>query len=278
MPELPEVEVTARGLTRGLQGREVQDARVHERRLRWPVTAGLAGRLRGQRLAFVGRRGKYLLWHFPSGVLISHLGMSGSWRLHEGGAAVRERHDHVEIEFRGRGTVLARYNDPRRFGALLWHPASRGNVLDHPLLSALGIEPFDPQFDGRYLLATLRGLRAPVKQVLLAGRAVVGVGNIYATECLFEARIHPAARAGSLGRVRCERLARSVRHVLGRAIDAGGSTLRDFSHVDGIAGDYTVQALAYDREGMPCPRCGTGIRRIVQGARASYFCPRCQRA
>jgi len=279
MPELPEVEVTARGLEQSLAGSEVAAVRVHERRLRWPVTAGLAKRLQGQRLLSVGRRGKYLLWRFPDGVLLCHLGMSGSWRLLPGVAPGREPHDHLEIDFSGGagGRVQARYNDPRRFGAVLWHANARGDVLAHPLLASLGIEPFDPAFGGPLLRAGLRGLRAPVKQALLAGKVVVGVGNIYASEALFAARIHPQARAGALGDERCARLAQAVRGILGQAIAAGGSTLRDFSHVDGLAGEYTVRALVYGREGEPCHRCGAAIRRIVQGARATYYCPSCQR-
>jgi formamidopyrimidine-DNA glycosylase len=268
------VEVTARALSERLGGAEVESVLVHERRLRWPVTPGLARHLAGERLDHVGRRGKYLLWRFPRGVLVSHLGMSGCWRLVEGTPPPRETHDHIEIRL---GGVTARYNDPRRFGALLWHPDRDGDVLQHRLLAGLGCEPFDPAFGGGHLRSQLRGLRAPIKQALLAGRAVVGVGNIYASECLFLAGIHPATPAGSLGPARCARLAQAVRDVLGRAIEAGGSTLRDFSHVDGIAGSYTVQSLVYGRGGEPCQRCGTAIARIVQGARATYFCPRCQR-
>jgi len=274
MPELPEVEVTARSLDGALRGARVEEVRVRERRLRWPVPTRIAGAMRGERLEGVGRRGKYLLWRFAAGTALSHLGMSGTWRLVPRDGALPARHDHVEIGF---GTQVAVFNDPRRFGALLWHPAGHGDVLDHPLLAGLGIEPFDPAFGGACLRRSLRGLRAPIKQVLLAGRAVVGVGNIYATESLFEARIHPAAPAGSLGAARCDRLAAAIQGVLERAIRAGGSTLRDFSGVDGIAGAYTVQALAYGREGEPCPRCARPLRRIVQGARATYYCPRCQR-
>jgi len=181
------------------------------------------------------------------------------------------------VEMAADGSV-ARFNDPRRFGALLWHPHGAGDVLGHPLLAGLGLEPLGPLFTGLALFEGTRGRRGPIKQVLLAGDVVVGVGNIYATESLFAARIHPRTAAGRLGRARCERLAQAIGTVLRRAIAAGGSTLRDFSHTDGVTGRYTEFAQAYGRAGLPCPRCGTAIARIVQGQRATYYCPRCQRA
>ena len=275
MPELPEVEVTARALAQRFDGRAVQEVRIHDHRLRWPVPRALPGKVRGQRIERIGRRGKYLLWHLSDGALISHLGMSGSWRIHEDGAVPpRERHDHVEIRSDG---AVARFNDPRRFGALLWHAGAGDAVLAHPLLADLGIEPFDERFGGRWLWEATRGRRVAIKQVLLAGKAVVGVGNIYATESLYHARIHPETEAGRIGPARYERLAAAIRAVLGTAITVGGSTLRDFSSVEGVAGRYTEFAQAYDRAGVPCARCGTPIRRLVQGQRATYFCPRCQR-
>jgi formamidopyrimidine-DNA glycosylase len=275
MPELPEVEVTARALAQRFDGRRVDAVRIHDARLRWRVPKSLPGAVAGQRIDHIGRRGKYLLWHLPAGVLISHLGMSGSWRIHESGRVPpREPHDHVELECDG---AVARLNDPRRFGALLWHARAQGDVLQHPLLAPLGIEPFDPDFGGDWLFAATRGRRSAIKQVLLAGRDVVGVGNIYATESLFTARIHPQAEAGRIARVRYQRLAAAIRQVLARAIEAGGATLRDFSSTAGVAGRYTDFAQAYGREGLPCPRCGTPIRRLVQGQRATYLCPRCQR-
>jgi formamidopyrimidine-DNA glycosylase len=276
MPELPEVEVTARALARRFEGRRIDAVRVHDSRLRWKVPRDLGAALAGQRIERIARRGKYLLWYLPGGVLICHLGMSGSWRVYEAAAApARQRHDHLELFCDG---AVARLNDPRRFGAVLWHPRARGDALLHPLLASLGMEPFDPRFDGDLLFRATRGRRIAVKQMLLGGRVVVGVGNIYATESLFAARIHPAAQAGRIGRARYARLADSIRAVLQRAIEAGGSTLRDFSDTQGVEGSYTEHAQAYDRAGQPCPRCGTPIRRLVQGQRATYFCPRCQRA
>jgi formamidopyrimidine-DNA glycosylase len=276
MPELPEVEVTARALAQRFDGRRVESVRVHNHRLRWPVPRALPAHVAGQPIDHVGRRGKYLLWHLPSGVLISHLGMSGSWRIHEPGQVPpRQTHDHIEVLCDG---AVARFNDPRRFGALLWHANGDGAVLAHPLLAGLGIEPFDPRFNGQWLWEAGRGRRLAIKQVLLGGKAVVGVGNIYATESLYHARIHPETEAGRISRARYDRLAAAILQVLGQAIAVGGSTLRDFSSVEGVAGRYTEFAQAYERAGLPCARCGTPIRRAVQGQRASYFCPRCQRA
>jgi formamidopyrimidine-DNA glycosylase len=275
MPELPEVEVTAQALSARFDGRRVERVKIHDPRLRWRIPRSLAAQVSGQRIDHIGRRGKYLLWHLPSGVLISHLGMSGSWRIHESGQIPpRSLHDHVELECDG---AVARLNDPRRFGALLWHARANGDVLGHPLLASLGIEPFDPAFGGEWLYAATRGRRSAIKQVLLAGKDVVGVGNIYAAESLFEARIHPLTEAGRIARVRYARLAAAIRRVLAQAIEAGGSTLRDFSSTEGLAGRYTEYAQAYGRDRQPCPRCGTPIRRIVQGQRATYFCPHCQR-
>jgi len=276
MPELPEVEVTARALARRFDGRRVQAVRIYNRQLRWGITRSLASAVTGQRIEHVSRRGKYLLWRLQSGVIISHLGMSGSWRLHEAGRApARGPHDHVELQCDD--GAIARLNDPRRFGALLWHANAGGDVLRHRLLVGLGMEPFDPRFDGAWLFRATRGRRCAIKHVLLDGKTVVGVGNIYATECLFAARIHPQAQAGRIARRRYVRLALAIQAVLARAIELGGSTLRDFTGTDGIDGRYTDFAQAYGRAGLPCPRCATPIRRLLQGQRASYFCPRCQR-
>jgi formamidopyrimidine-DNA glycosylase len=279
MPELPEVEVTRRALAPYVEGLAVQAVRVRDRRLRWPVPARLGRTLAGRPLLTLDRRAKYLLWRFEHGTLISHLGMSGSWRLHLDAPPVPGAHDHADIEFSvaSGSTRIARLTDPRRFGALLWHPSGRGDLARHPLLVHLGLEPFDPRFDAVYLHAATRGRRTAIKQVLLSGDVVVGVGNIYASESLFRAQIHPALAAGRLSPVRCERLVEAVRAVLAEAIEAGGSTLRNFIGADGAAGYFTLSARVYDRAGQPCTVCGTPIRRLLQGQRATFFCPRCQR-
>jgi len=280
MPELPEVEVTRRALAPYLEGFTVQAVRVRDRRLRWPVPARLGQTLAGRPLLALDRRAKYLLWRFDHGTLISHLGMSGSWRLHLEGAPRPGAHDHADIEFAAATGArrIARLTDPRRFGALLWHPSRRGDLARHPLLAHLGLEPFDPRFDAAYLHAATRGRRTAIKQVLLSGAVVVGVGNIYASECLFRAQIHPMMAASRLGLARCERLVPAVRAVLAEAIEAGGSTLRNFIGADGSPGYFTaVGAQVYDRAGLACKVCGTPIRRLLQGQRATFFCPHCQR-
>jgi len=276
MPELPEVEVTRRALAPLVEGERVLAVIVRDRRLRWPVPARLASILRGQRVERLDRRGKYLLWRFAHGTLISHLGMSGSWRVHIGSAPPAGRHDHVDIAITGRRPSVLRLTDPRRFGALLWHPRRFGDAGRHPLLSRLGLEPFDPSFSADAVYRHTRGRRAAIKQVLLAGDLVVGVGNIYASETLFRARIDPRLAAHRLTAAHCERIVTAVRAVLAEAIDVGGSTLRDFVGADGAEGYFMLDAFVYGRGGMPCRVCGTPIRRIVQGSRATYFCPRCQ--
>jgi len=275
MPELPEVEVTRRALLPAAESERVESVVIREFRMRWPVPRDLPQQLTGKRIERLLRRGKYLLWEFGHGTLISHLGMSGAWRLWPSDAVPPPRaHDHVDIVL---SRWVLRLTDPRRFGALLWHPASAGPVAEHPLLASLGMEPFDPRFGGSVLHAGTRGRAAPIKQVLLAGHIVVGVGNIYASEALFRAGINPRLPARRLGRARCKRLALAVQQVLGEAIRVGGSTLRDFVSAAGDEGYFMLDAAVYEREGAPCRRCGTTIRRIVQGQRSTYYCPACQR-
>ncbi|MGE5336231.1 MAG: bifunctional DNA-formamidopyrimidine glycosylase/DNA-(apurinic or apyrimidinic site) lyase [Gemmatimonadota bacterium] len=276
MPELPEVEVTRRALAPFVEGERVREVVLRERRLRWPVPASLTEVLKGRRIERLDRRGKYLLWRFAHGTLISHLGMSGSWRVLLGTVPAAGTHDHVDIVLVGRRSRVIRLTDPRRFGAVLWHPARMGDVERHPLLAHLGPEPFDPRFDAAHVHRHTRGKRAAIKQVLLAGEIVVGVGNIYASESLFRAGIDPRLPALRLSRQRCARLVAAVRAVLSEAIAVGGSTLRDFVGADGNEGYFMLEAFVYGRAGRPCRVCGTTVRRLVQGQRATYFCPRCQ--
>lgn len=274
MPELPEVEVVRRGLAPALTGATVAEVVVREPRLRWPIPPDLARRLRGRQIESIGRRGKYLLFGFGSGTLIVHLGMSGVLR-HLGQAPPAGRHDHVDLQT-DRGVL--RYTDPRRFGAMLWHDSVHGAVLTHPLLAGLGVEPLEPGFDGEVLFRGSRQRRVSVKQWLLAGHEVVGVGNIYASESLFRARIRPTARAGRLSRQQCMRLAVAIRETLAEAIGRGGSTLRDFVGADGEGGYFQIDARVYGRAGEPCRVCATPIRLLRQQQRATYFCPVCQPA
>jgi formamidopyrimidine-DNA glycosylase len=269
MPELPEIEVTCRGIAPQLVGRTIAMVTVREPRLRWPITNAVRS-LAGRAVRAITRRGKYLLFDCGDGHLILHLGMSGSLRLLAPGTPPG-KHDHFDLEFDGK---LLRLRDPRRFGAVLW---TAQPPEEHPLLRHLGVEPLSRALDGPRLHALTRGYRTAIKQFLMDGRRIVGVGNIYASESLFLAAIHPRTRAGVLSAQRSARLAHAVKDTLRAAIRAGGSSLRDFVGSDGVYGCFQRRAWVYGREGQKCRRCGAQIRRIVQGQRATYYCPGCQR-
>ena len=270
MPELPEVETTRQGLLPRLQGHTLRHIVVRNPRLRWPVPDDLEARLAGRTLQSLDRRGKYLLFDFGAGTQIVHLGMSGSLRF-AGPDEPAALHDHVDWLFDD-GTIL-RLRDPRRFGAVLW----TDDVARHPLLAHLGPEPLTPAFDAAWLHAHCRRRNAAIKQVIMDAGVVVGVGNIYASESLFHAGIRPATAARRLSRPACERLVTAIKHVLTAAIAAGGSSLRDYVDSSGELGYFQLQTRVYDRAGLPCKTCATPIRRIVQGQRASFYCPVCQR-
>lgn len=276
MPELPEVEVTRRGIEPWVAGRRVERVEVRTPALRWPVPASLAATLKGRTVRHVARRGKYLLFEVDDGWFIVHLGMTGTLRVlrNQPKLPAAAKHDHVDWIF---DEFILRFRDPRRFGAVLWHPRDAGDVLGHPLLADLGVEPFTPAFDGALLFRKTRGRKVSVKQALLAGDIVVGVGNIYASESLFRAGIRPTTPAGRVSLARYELLADAVRAVLASAIEKGGSTLRDFVGSNGESGYFQLEYFVYDRAGEPCRVCGTPIRQIVQGQRSTYYCPRCQR-
>ncbi len=270
MPELPEVETTRQGLSPRLQGRMLRRIVVRNPHLRWPVPDDLDARLSGLTLQSLGRRGKYLLFDFGAATQIVHLGMSGSLRI-AGPDEPAALHDHVDWLFDD-GSVL-RLRDPRRFGAVLW----TDDAAQHPLLAHLGPEPLTPAFDAAYLHARCQRRNAAIKQVIMDAHVVVGVGNIYASESLFHAGIRPATAARRLSRPASERLVAAIRKVLTAAIAAGGSSLRDYVQSSGELGYFQLQTRVYDREGLPCKVCATPIRRIVQGQRASFYCPSCQR-
>ncbi|AJE17077.1 bifunctional DNA-formamidopyrimidine glycosylase/DNA-(apurinic or apyrimidinic site) lyase [Stutzerimonas balearica] len=270
MPELPEVETTRRGIAPHLLGQTIERVVVRDRRLRWPIPEDLDARLSGQRIEAVERRAKYLLIRVQSGTLIAHLGMSGSLRLVPAELPAA-KHEHVDILL-GSGQAL-RYTDPRRFGALLWSELP----LEHPLLASLGPEPLDEGFDGRRLYELSRGRSMAVKPFIMDNAVVVGVGNIYASEALFAAGIDPRRPAGGISRARYERLAAEIRRILAMAIERGGTTLRDFVGGDGKPGYFQQELFVYGRGGAFCKQCGSTLREVRLGQRASVYCGRCQR-
>ncbi len=270
MPELPEVETTRRGIAPHIEGRAIRGVTVRETRLRWPVPVAALDALTGTAVTAVDRRAKYLLLRTARGTVMLHLGMSGSLRVvaPDTPAAI---HDHVDILFEG--DACLRLRDPRRFGSVLWFDAEAPLPA---LLAGLGPEPLDAAFDGDYLYERSRGRRRSVKDFIMDGRIVVGVGNIYAAEALFEAGIHPARAAGRIGRARYRALAQAIKRILGEAIEQGGTTLRDFTSASGAPGYFRISLAVYGRAGAPCRHCGTTLRTRRLGQRATVYCPRCQ--
>lgn len=270
MPELPEVETTRRGIAPHLEGHTVSDVVVRQPRLRWPVPRGLRKTLAGRELMLVERRAKYLLLRFAAGTLIIHLGMSGSLRVLPADTPP-EPHDHLDIVF---GPICLRLRDPRRFGAVLWH---RGDLTSHPLIAHLGPEPLSNAFDTDHLARAARGRKLAIKQLIMDGKVVVGVGNIYANEALYRAGIHPLRAAGRIGRARLERLVAAIKAVLAAAIEQGGTTLRDFQREDGRPGYFAQELAVYGRAGLPCPGCGAPLKEVRVGQRSTVYCSHCQR-
>ena len=283
MPELPEVEVTRRGIEPGVVGRRIDGVVVRQSSLRRAVPATLGETLTGLVIETVRRRGKFILIDCSAadsagraGTLLVHLGMTGTLRVMPAATPVRP-HDHVDLVL---GDRVLRFNDPRRFGLVIWHAGADGPVLGSTHFRKLGVEPFSEDFDvargGRLLHRKSRGRSVAIKSFLLAGEAVVGVGNIYASESLFRARIDPRTAAGRIALPRYVRLAEAIRETLAAAIAKGGSTLRDFVGADGASGYFQADYFVYDRTGLPCRVCTTPIRAIRQGQRSTFFCPHCQ--
>ncbi|AZN37377.1 bifunctional DNA-formamidopyrimidine glycosylase/DNA-(apurinic or apyrimidinic site) lyase [Iodobacter ciconiae] len=270
MPELPEVETTLRGITSHIEGVVIKDIIIRQAKLRWPIPADLAQTLKGREIINVSRRAKYLLFNFEHGTLIIHLGMSGNLRvLTETFPA--EKHDHFDLVL-ANGKRL-RYRDPRRFGACLWQAAEKGL---HPLLQKLGPEPLSEQFNTDYLLSANSSRKIAIKLAMMDNHTVVGVGNIYAAESLFRAKINPNRAANSLNAQESAQLIDAIKATLGDAIIAGGSTLRDYVDSDGKAGYFQLSAFVYGRAGMPCRICKSEIKQIRQGQRSTFYCPYCQ--
>jgi len=279
LPELPEVETTLRGIKPALTGHVIDEVIVRNASLRWPVPETVQRAL-GRRVSNCRRRAKYLLVELktddpardvPTGGILIHLGMSGSLRICDRDDPPR-KHDHVDIVLDSGKCI--RFNDPRRFGVFTWWDTP---AHDHKLLRNLGPEPLSGDFSGEHLWKASRGRRGAVKNFIMDGKIVVGVGNIYASEALFMAGIHPSRAAGRISATRYAALAATIRDVLSHAIRRGGTTLRDFVNSEGNPGYFAQELLVYEREGLPCFQCTAPVRRKVIGQRSSYYCPRCQR-
>jgi formamidopyrimidine-DNA glycosylase len=270
MPELPEVEITRRGLM-PLVNHIVNNVVIRNASMRWPIPSHLTETLKDQKIVSINRRAKYILVNFEKGTLLLHLGMSGRITLLDRNYPP-ERHDHFDIGFDS-GAVL-RLRDPRRFGAVLWADSDPGN---HPLLNQLGPEPLDDEFNGNYLYQHIRSRTSAIKTTIMDSHLVVGVGNIYASESLFRAQINPQLHANKLSRKQCEKLAIEIKATLTDALSAGGSSLRDFFGTDGNPGYFQQEYYVYGRTGEPCKVCGKTILSIRLGQRSTFYCSTCQR-
>ncbi|MDO9105774.1 MAG: bifunctional DNA-formamidopyrimidine glycosylase/DNA-(apurinic or apyrimidinic site) lyase [Methylovulum sp.] len=271
MPELPEVETTCRGIAPHIEGQRIKEVIIRQPKLRWPMPEALAQTLTGLSIRSVSRRAKYLLFATEAGTMLVHLGMSGSLRIMSTDQ-VAGKHDHIDLVF-SNDTVL-RFNDPRRFGAVLWTDAA---VFEHPLLKNLGPEPLLADFTGALLYALSRNRKVPVKSFIMDSHIVVGVGNIYANEALFMAGILPLRHAGKISLARYERLADSIRVVLQNAIRQGGTTLRNFVNETGKPGYFKQSLQVYGRTGLACTVCGQPLTEIRLANRSTVFCGVCQR-
>lgn len=271
MPELPEVETSRRGIEPHILHQKIIKVIVRNHQLRWPISPEISTQLPNQTIRAVKRRGKYLLLEIDKGYVIIHLGMSGSLRIlsHEHPA---EKHDHVDILF-DNGYCL-RLTDPRRFGAVLW---TMGDPYQHLLLKSLGPEPLEKKFTADYLFQLSRRRKIPIKQFIMNSHIVVGVGNIYAAEALFDAGINPRKAAGKLAKKNYQKLVKSIKKVLAASIKQGGTTLRDFLNSDGQPGYFINHLKVYDRAGLPCVKCKTKLKEIRQGQRSTVYCPKCQK-
>jgi formamidopyrimidine-DNA glycosylase len=273
MPELPEVETVRRGLSSAISDQRIEGVTVRERRLRWPIPERFERDLTGQTIERIERRSKYLLFRLKHATLLAHLGMTGSFLVHP-----RERtpptrtHDHVDLLLSG--GLMLRYNDPRRFGSM---HVFAGDDLAQPLLAHLGPEPLTDAFNADYLFRETRRRPGPIKHAIMDNTLVVGVGNIYANESLFRAGIHPNRAANRIGKSRYEALVREIKTVLAEAIDAGGSTLRDYVNANGEPGYFQLNYFVYGRDGEPCKRCGALLKLMRHGGRATVYCAKCQR-
>lgn len=270
MPELPEVETTILGLRPHVLQQTIVAMTIRQHRLRWPIPTDTPDKICGHIIHSITRRGKYILMATDGGTLLIHLGMSGRLRILPH-ASAPGKHDHIDLHLEQH---ILRYTDPRRFGAWIWIQDQL--VLQHPLLIKLGIEPFDPQFDGHYLWQMARNKAVSIKTFIMDQHVVVGVGNIYATEALFTCGLHPSTLAKGISLEKMTQLAQAIRTILNYAIQAGGTSLKDFLQTDGKPGYFTLQLQIYNRAGLPCPQCATVLEKLTIGQRTSTFCPQCQ--
>lgn len=271
MPELPEVEVTRLGVHPHVHQQIVEAVVFRRDGLRWPFPHNLAEFIQGRPVLSTSRRGKYLLLHFSTGSVLIHLGMSGHLRIVPRDTAAT-KHEHFDLVF---SSQVLRLSDPRRFGAVLWHAGA--DWQQHPLLQKLGVEPLQAGFDGELLYRLSRGRSSSIKQFILQGEAVVGVGNIYVSESLFKAGIKPQTAAGKVSLARYQKLALAIQETLSAAIAKGGSSLKDFVGVNGQSGYFQQNYYVYDRAGLPCRICGIPVKQIVQGQRSTFYCQKCQK-
>lgn len=270
MPELPEVETIMCGLKPHLEGALIHDVVIRCPKLRWPIPHDLKSNLTAQKIIQLSRRGKYLLMRMTTGTLIIHLGMSGSLHMITRIAPVKP-HDHVDVIFSNH--MLLRYNDPRRFGAILW---TEENPLQHALLKTMGIEPLDADFTGQYLKQRALKRHTPIKSFIMNSKIVVGIGNIYAAEALFLAGIHPLTPTHLLSLQQCDQLVKSIKAILKHAISEGGTTLKDFVNSEGKPGYFSQKLNVYGRVGLPCMVCHSPLQSMTLGQRSTVFCETCQ--
>lgn len=271
MPELPEVETTKRGIENHLVGKKINRVVIRESRFRWPINRGFRQKVDGHIVRAISRRAKYILFQFDHGYFMIHLGMSGNLRIVNANTAIK-KHDHVDFQL-ATGKCL-RFNDPRRFGSVLWLGSS---PFEHPLLSKLGPEPFDQSFNGEYLFQRARKKKIAVKNFIMNNHIVVGAGNIYANEALFISGIRPTRPAGKVTKAESQALVEAIIMVLKSSIEMGGTTLKDFVGGDGKPGYFQQTLRVYDREQQPCRKCNTPIKALRIGQRSSYYCPHCQK-
>ncbi len=271
MPELPEVETTCRGIAAAITEQTIATVDIRQPQLRWLIPAELAVTLPGLTIKKITRRGKYILIHSNNGVLIIHLGMSGCLRMQASNQSLK-KHDHFLLHFKNKTTLC--FNDPRRFGCVLWQ---EGSAKQHPLLAELGVEPLEDDFCGDYLFAKSRRRNVAIKQFIMDAKIVVGVGNIYASEALFSAGIHPECAAGKISLPRYQLLTTTIKQTLQQAINRGGTTLKDFFAVDGKPGYFSQELQVYGRADQPCVQCSKPVKSIRIAQRSTFYCGGCQR-